>query len=118
MHVLGEYLSDIQDAYETSVTFDSGAEGFTSDCYEADWFESMNDRGWSTCDPNYYLTGLHIGEDNTYLFFLEAGRCCRVGVVSEFVVQHSVDLECVAVDWDGVTNGTCPHGTYYIATRL
>jgi len=111
LFLTGEYLSDIVDAYEIDVQFDTGVAGFLTDCYEADWFESMNDEGWSVCDQNYYLNGLHIGEENTYLYFLEAGSCCRVAVMSEFVVQRSVDLECVVVDWDGTTNNTCPEGT-------
>lgn len=108
-----EYLYDIVDAFEASVVFtDTDTIGFSTDCYEADWFLSMNDEGWSGCDQNYYLTGILIGEKNTYLYYLEGGRCCRVGVTAEYRVQLSVDLDCTIQDWDGVINGTCPEGSF------
>ena len=164
---VGEYLTDIVDAFEMGVVFDTGTVGFATECYEADWFESMNGevssaggqsgedcagcmtadclrnayrhphtstsptrhtspthvvesvtvhglavavrcallrlaraclpptagrdlcdstttmmrpQGWSTCGQNYYMNGVLIGEDNTYLYFLEGANCCRIGV--------------------------------------
>ena len=46
------------------------------DCYDANWWNSFNRKGWSTCYDGYYMTGLYRTEWH-HLYNIDEARCCR-----------------------------------------
>ena len=65
-------------------------------CSTADWWDSFNAKGYSTCDSkSQYITGLYrnsLGDDGIYR--LEEVKCC-----GRTVPYYHQPTQCEAADW-------------------
>eukprot|EP00656_Telonema_subtile_P032118 TRINITY_DN351_c0_g1_i1.p1 TRINITY_DN351_c0_g1~~TRINITY_DN351_c0_g1_i1.p1 ORF type:complete len:466 (-),score=98.97 TRINITY_DN351_c0_g1_i1:131-1528(-) len=48
-----------------------------SHCYQANWWDSLNAKGWSMCREPYFLAGLYRNKCNS-LYCIEMGLCCSL----------------------------------------
>jgi hypothetical protein len=52
-----------------------------TDCYDANWWGSLDHEGWSTCNPGYYMAGLYrtgnMWDGSHGIFHIESARCCK-----------------------------------------
>jgi len=46
-------------------------------CYQANWWDSLNTKGWSRCSEGYYLAGMYKNKCNS-LYCIEMGLCCSI----------------------------------------
>jgi hypothetical protein len=59
-------------------------------CYHSlSWYESFDQEGWSSCEPNYYVSGLYRSCDSLYC--LQMAKCCSF--------KGARWANCEMVDW-------------------
>ena len=46
------------------------------ECYNHNWWNSFDHKGWSTCNNGYYMTGLYI-TNGQHLHNIDVAKCCR-----------------------------------------
>lgn len=46
-------------------------------CYQENWWDSLNTKGWSRCAEGYYLAGLYRNKCNS-LYCVEMALCCSI----------------------------------------
>jgi hypothetical protein len=46
-------------------------------CYQQNWSDSLNAKGWSRCAEGYYLAGLYRSKCNS-IYCIEMGLCCSI----------------------------------------
>jgi hypothetical protein len=52
-----------------------------TECYQANWWASLDQEGWSTCNPGYFMTGLfrtgNAWDGSHGIFHIEEAYCCK-----------------------------------------
>lgn len=46
-------------------------------CYQENWWDSLNTKGWSKCNEGYYMAGMYRNTCNS-LYCIEMGYCCSI----------------------------------------
>jgi len=59
-----------------------------SHCYQANWWDSLNKKGWSMCREPYFLAGLYRNKCDS-LYCIEMGLCCSLRGVSWDACSHA-----------------------------
>lgn len=84
-------------------------------CYDANWWGSMDNEGWSKCDTGSVLDGFKVTPLDHFphaygpLYFLEVGRCCKY-------TSNPAGTSCTNANWwntfDVAGWSSCPAGSY------
>jgi len=84
-------------------------------CYDANWWGSMDNEGWSKCDTGSVLDGFKVTPLDALppaygpLYFLEVGRCCKY-------TSNPAGTSCTNANWwntfDVAGWSSCPAGSY------
>jgi hypothetical protein len=48
-----------------------------SSCYQENWWDSLNTKGWNRCSEGYYMAGMYRNKCNS-LYCIEMGYCCSI----------------------------------------
>ena len=89
------------------------------DCYNHNWWDSFDRKGWSTCNNGYYMTGLY-NTAGPRLGNIEEAKCCRPksqrkqwGQCYNLNVWHSFDNR----GWNKCASGYFMAGLYKSACQ-
>merc|ERR1712100_514303 len=64
-------------------------------CYHSlRWYDSFDEEGWSSCEPNYFVSGIYRSCDSLYC--LQMAKCCSF--------KKSRWAQCEEVNWGAKFN--------------
>jgi hypothetical protein len=58
-------------------------------CYQENWWDSLNHKGWSRCKEGYYMSGMYRNKCNS-IYCIEMALCCGI---REAEYDHCQDID-------------------------